>query len=199
MAFCDDDEGCTLRFCSCLCSLVLGLWTEMWLCANKINAFLKQTKKKNQACPNDRSDVAEVEGKTAMFCGLQVRKVIPDVLFEAWMKRLECKYTTVKWRLPWATTKQRWQRQGGAFCTSADNSLPPQSWYILSVCFSRVHSLLYLEKKWAIMSVLQVIIVVRIITTFLLETAGQHPELSTLFFSSLLKYLKWNSKISTVY
>lgn len=125
MAFCDDDEGCTLRFCSCLCSLVLGLWTEMWLCANKINAFLKQTKKKNQACPNDRSDVAEVEGKTAMFCGLQVRKVIPDVLFEAWMKRLECKYTTVKWRLPWATTKQRWQRQGGAFCTSADNSLPP--------------------------------------------------------------------------
>lgn len=55
----------------------------MWLCANKINAFLKKKKKKNQACPNDRSDVAEVEGKTAMFCGLQVRKVIPDVLFEA--------------------------------------------------------------------------------------------------------------------
>lgn len=112
----------TLRFCSCLCSLVLGLWTEMWLCANKRNAF----KKKNQACPNDRSDVAEVEAQTATFCGLQVRKVIPDVLFEAWMKRLECKYTTVKWRLPWATTKQWWQRQVGAFCTSSDYSFPPK-------------------------------------------------------------------------
>lgn len=141
MAFCDDDEGCTLVNLGVIIiwSIVLpGEWrpcvsavvSVVWCWGFELKCGCAQTKemrlKKNQACPNDRSDVAEVEAKTATFCGLQVRKVIPDVLFEAWMKRLECKYTTVKWRLPWATTKQRWQRQGGAFCTSSDYSFPPK-------------------------------------------------------------------------